>query len=32
MNSFDLLLILTAWIVGAGSPGPATLAISGVAM
>jgi len=32
MNMFDLLLILTAWIVGAGSPGPATLAISGVAM
>jgi len=32
MMFFDLSIILIAWIIGAGSPGPATLAISATAM
>lgn len=28
----ELLILLTAWVVAAGSPGPATLAIAGTAM
>ncbi|MEM7216556.1 MAG: LysE family translocator [Pseudomonadota bacterium] len=32
MELGSLIIILTAWIIGAGSPGPATLAISATAM
>jgi len=32
MTIYDLLILLLAWVIGAGSPGPATLAISATAM
>jgi len=32
MTYADLLIVITAWIIGAGSPGPATLAISATAV
>ena len=32
MTGYETLLILVGWAVAGGSPGPATLAISGTAM